>query len=102
MEIKNAKINSTSLGREDHGILSGYLNLQYDSSSGQSFGGYSLHGEAMSIFVDNVLKIVGVETWEELIGKYVRVKQDDGKVYEIGNLLEDKWFNPKDSFQKNL
>lgn len=100
MEIRNAKIKSTSLGFVEHGLLSAWLNLEYSSSEGQGFGGYYLIGPAMAGFVTEVLKIVGVDRWEDLNGKCIRVKQDHNKVYEVGNLLEDMWFNPKKYMEK--
>ena len=38
-EIRNAVIQSTMLGYEDHGILTCFLHLDY-SGAGQGFGGY--------------------------------------------------------------
>ena len=95
METKNAKIVSTFLGYEGHGILSCYLTLDY-GGSGQSFGGYELKYPAYGIdFIDKILKTVGVESWEDLAGKCIRVKSEYTKIHSIGNLIEDKWFNPE-------
>lgn len=107
METKNAVIESTMLGVEDHGIMSFYLYLDY-GGSGQGAGGYCLdtavknmlgnfdHREGTAKGMNLIMKIldvVGVEKWEDLKGKHIRVKADDGKVYEIGNFLKEKWFN---------
>jgi hypothetical protein len=40
------------------------------------------------------MKVVGVDKWENLKGKAVRVKSDHSKVYAIGHYLKDKWFEP--------
>jgi len=101
IETVNAQIESTSLGGYD-GIgshLTAYLYLKYDGG-GQGFGGYVLGGEYAWRFISRVLEVVGVERWEQLKGKYVRVRQDMSKVHEIGNILEEKWFNPTKEFEK--
>ena len=93
MEILNVRIESTSLGFEDHGILTFYLFLEWEGA-GQGFGGYAL-GKAYTTFViEGILKTIEVENWEDLSGKYIRIKRKDGKIIEIGNIIKDKWFNP--------
>lgn len=88
-EIRNAVIKRTELGYEDHGILTAWLHLYY-GSSGQGFGGFWLNVK----FIDGVLKTVGVQRWEDLAGKHLRADCDHGKVYRIGHIVEDKWFDP--------
>lgn len=106
MEIKNAIIENTSLGTEGHGIMTIWLHLNY-GGSGQGFGGYSLDdydekkekriGTAYGCeFIKRILEVVGVEKWEDLKGKHIRVKATLGKVLSIGNIVEDKWFNPEE------
>jgi hypothetical protein len=92
-EIRNAKITSTMLGFEDHGILTCMLHLDYGSLH-QGFGGYSLKYYGIE-FIEKVLRAVGVETWEELRGKHVRVESDNLKVYRIGHIIEDRWYEPE-------
>ena len=109
MEIKNAIIEGTTLGTEDHGIFTAFLTLNYGGSC-QGFGGYSFDGfdekqnkrigSAYGCeFIMRVLKVVGVEKWEDLKGKHIRVKADSGKVYAIGNILEDEWFSPEELYK---
>ncbi len=108
-EIKNAVINSTMLGVEDHGILSCFIHLQYDGG-GQGFGGYAMDSPTRSAnpkderrvgtawgmeFIRRVLDVVGVNNWEDLKGKHVRVKATFSKVESIGNIIKDKWFTPE-------
>ena len=106
MEIKNAIIESTSLGNEDHGIMTVWLCFNYEGF-GQSFGGYSLDnydekkdkriGTAYGCeFIKRILEVVGVEKWEDLKGKHIRVKTTPEKVLAIGNIIEDKWFDPEE------
>lgn len=112
MEIRNAKIEEVSLGYEVHGILTCYLFLDYGSSS-QSFGGYALdiwHKEAGERFgtaygmefVRSILDVVGVEKWEDLKGKNIRVKSESRKIHAIGHIIKDKWFEPEKDLKQFL
>lgn len=101
METINAKIESTMLGFEDRGIMTWFLTLDF-GGTGQGFGGYALGGATTDFAIKRILKVVGVEKWEDLKGKYIRVKREPrGLIKSIGNLLEDKWFDPGVEF-KNL
>lgn len=93
IEIKNARIKSTMLGYEDYGIMTFMLYLDYGHSC-QGVGGYCLgeEGSSMAVIME-ILNIVGVDKWENLTGKHIRVKTTWTKVLEIGNFLEDKWLN---------
>ena len=104
LEIKNAVIRDVMLGREDHGILTSYVYLDY-AGSGQGFGGYALdeydkaegkrvETKACSLWVNRLLEVVGVDTWDDLVGKSVRVKADYEHVEALGNFLNDEWFEP--------
>lgn len=111
-EIKNAQISSTMLGREDHGIMTFQILIRF-GSCGCGVGGYALDGydretkarvfSAKSMeAISKILEVVGVDSWEELPGKYIRFK-DNGwgsTVDEIGNIIEDKWFNLREFFSK--
>lgn len=111
MEVQNAKITNVSLSMADHGVLTFGITLE-GSGWGVVYGGYCIgHGylgaddfkaesgsglEAMMRIMD----VVGVEKWEHLQGKYVRVKTEGwgGTVDIIGNLIKDKWFNIREFF----
>lgn len=112
MEIRNAKITRTMLGREDHGIMTFMIFIEF-GACGCGIGGYALDGydketktrvfSAKSMeAVSKILDVVGVDTWEKLPNQYIRIK-DNGwgsTVDEIGNLMEDKWFNIREFFSK--
>lgn len=113
MEIRNAKITGTKLGREDHGIMTFMIYVEF-GGCGCGIGGYALDqpdGNRISnkrIFsakgleaVSEILDVVGVDNWEQLKGKYIRIK-DNGwgsTIDEIGNLMEEKWFNLREFFK---
>ena len=114
MEILNAKITSVSISMADHGCLTFTIFLEGEGW-GVGYGGYCIgHGylgaddfkakngkglEAMMRIMDTV----GAEKWEQLPGKYVRVKTNGwgDTVDIIGNLIKDKWFNIKEFFESN-
>lgn len=113
MEIRNAQIANAMLGRDDHGIFTFMIYIQFDGC-GVGVGGYALDeydsetktrvfkAESMEI-IAKILNVVGVNTWEELKGKYIRFK-DNGwgsTVDEIGNLMENKWINIRQFFREH-
>lgn len=108
IEIKNAKIDGTMLGWEDHGILSFSIGLDYGNGGHQGAGGYCLDtpekdekdrfvrrvGTAAGMeMLARVMRVVGVEKWESLVGEHVRVKSNYSKVFAIGHLLKDEWLD---------
>ena len=105
IEVKNAKITGARLLIEDHGILTIFLDLDY-GGSGQSFGGYALHisskknygRDVGGFFIWRILETVGVWDWNDLTGKTIRVKAAYDKVHAIGNIIEDRWFDPQKEF----
>lgn len=111
-EIINAKITGTSLGFEDHGIMTCFVFLEWEGG-GVGFGGFGLDewndkkkertGTGTGLdFIKAIMEVVGVEKWEDLEGKYVRV--DSGgwgcQIKGIGNLLKDDWLYPEEFFKE--
>lgn len=107
----NGKIHSTMLGIEDHGIMTFFVNIDF-GGSGQGFGGYALDGAAgkkghsKSIrCIRKVLTTVGVEKWEDLEGQYVRIRKEaeygGHPIKAIGHIIEDKWFDIKEFWEKD-
>ena len=112
--IKNAKIQSTLLGREDHGIMTFMIYIETSNSLFCGIGGYCLdefdsttktrvfRAESMEV-ISKILEVVGVDKWEELPGKYIRF-EDNGwgsTVTKIGNIIDDKWFDIESYFNKD-
>ena len=104
METLNAQIKVTKLGFVGNGICSFDLILDIQGGGGVAVGGWALDtpdnkkekriGSAygMSVIM-RILKVVGVDTWEELKGKYIRIKDCHlgDRVSAIGNLMKDEW-----------
>jgi len=105
--IKNAKIVDTMLGIEDHGIFTASLELEYGDGTQQSFGRSYLGGEFGCKWIEQTLDVVGVDRWEKLKGKMIRVEIDNivgnplyKEIIKIGNIFEDIWFDPKELAKK--
>ena len=82
-----AKINSTTLGFEGHGILTAILDVSYGSGVVQGVGGIALDywsdkaGKRIASsmcgqFVLGVLRATGAESWEQVKGRTVFVLRD--------------------------
>lgn len=112
--IKNARIESTRLGTEDHGLFTFSLALDYGGLH-QHFGGIGLDnflGEwvlgarrgptayGMDCIV-RILETVGVESWENIKNKYVRAEVKNGYIVGLINILDDdKVFYPKKLYEE--
>jgi len=111
IETKNALIDGARITRDDHGLLTAYLYLDYGDSGHQGFGGYSLYlpksfkhhniESCAGHFLWRCMEIADVEDWDQIKGKTVRVKAEHSKIHEIGHIVKDDWFNPAEDF-KNL
>lgn len=110
-EIRNAKITETQLGYCEKGILTFGLCLDIAGGSGVLFGNVVLDnydmircervpGTKAMECITTILKVVGVDTWEQLKGQYIRIEDNDwgSTVDKIGNLMEEKWFSLKEFF----
>lgn len=102
---KNFYINDTFLGKNEHGVFTFYLHIS-DGSLHGSFGGVPLdyydEGDGKRIItkkgaliIQKILEVVGVDSWEDLKGKYCRIEMigDGGILSKAGtrimNILDD-------------
>lgn len=109
--IENALIKSVDLSMADHGYLTLAMTLE-GGSWGVVYGGYALgkghlgasdfKGSATGTeYLMRIMDTVGVEKFQDLKGKYVRVaiKGLSSPVKIIGNVLKDNWFDVESFFQ---
>ena len=107
---ETAIIESTFFGFEDHGCLTFSLHIEQNHSY-QGMGGYSIGvGHRSRAKVEDIVGskcgteamarimwAVGVNSWEELKGKYCRIKREtnswNAPITSIGHIVDDKWFN---------
>jgi hypothetical protein len=105
METRNAVITDASIGFADHGILTAFIRLDYGGEV-QVFGGCRFYSPKAGIsgkncagyFIYRVLETAGVDRWEQLKGKAVRVRADHAHVEAVGNIIKDVWFEPEKEF----
>lgn len=107
-----AVIKRTSLGWEDHGILTAFLHCEWPGA-GIGVGGFCLDRSSGTIGqprigtaygLDHIMRLmetVGVRNWEDLEGKSVVVLFDEGQRYGggakgIAHILNNKVFILKD------
>jgi hypothetical protein len=107
--ICNAIITATTLGVEEHGIMTSFLYVDYGGVS-QGFGGYTLDAppgyagvastrqahRAFGCWVKRVLDITGAEKWEDVKGRVIRVQIKNHLSVAIGHFLRDDWFYPEE------
>jgi hypothetical protein len=103
---KLGEVTSTSLGYEDHGVLTAMLHLSLEGSSGIGVGGYVLdknvdgQREGTAYGLDHlirILKTIGVDRWEHLKGQKLIVLFDGepggstwgSRAVGIASLLKD-------------
>lgn len=102
--IENAQITNTMLGYGDRPALIFSVELTGENWR-STFGDRVLDNydtdkkdrvpdqHAMSV-IPKILKVVGVKTWEELKGQYIRVEFDQNhNINAIGNLIKDEWLD---------
>ncbi len=107
IEIKNAVIESASISFEDRGFLDCSITLDY-GGSGQGFGGYTLYlpkswkhhklESPAGHFIFRVMEVAGVQRWDQLVGRTLRVRAEHSKVHAIGHIVKNDWFCPADDF----
>jgi hypothetical protein len=112
METLNAQINTSRLGFIRNGIFSFCLTLTIQGGGALNIGGYVMDsydkgkekriGTAYGMnLVMRILEVVGVNTWEELEGKYIRIVRLGDSVTKIGNLIKEEWID-FDTFGKEF
>lgn len=113
MTIENVKITNTSITMENHGVLTFYITVE-GAGIGVNLGGYCIGSGYLGakefsaesgsglVAMMNIMNVVGVHKWEDLKGKYCRIKTDGwgSTVNIIGNIIENKWFDMKKFFEE--
>ena len=112
-KIENALITNVDISMADHGCLTLAMTLE-GGGWGVVYGGYCLgkgylgadddffNGSAAGMeYLMRIMDTVGVEKFQDLRGKYIRVatKGLGSSVKIIGNIIKDKWFDAETFFE---
>ncbi len=93
-EIKNAKIVGTFLGVKGDAPTATIM-LQFERIR-QIYGGFDFRVANQGMeFIYGVLQVAGKDRWEDLMGAAIRVDCDPERIYRIGHITEDVWFEMK-------
>lgn len=111
VRTRNAVIKSARITKDDHNLLTVWLDLDY-GGTGQGFGGYTLylpesyshHKDSLKAnyaghFIWRVMEVAGAEHWDAVPGQTIRVKQEITGVHAIGHIVKDDWFCPSKDFE---
>lgn len=106
-EVKNAQITDTFLGYNENGFVTFFIHVVWNRDFSCDLGGMPMDQEILANLC-GILKTVGVQKWEDLKGKLVRIavekvtpedtKGADGETEirvanKIGNILDEDWFD---------
>ena len=104
MEWQIARIERVSIEYEDHGFLTCWAFLDY-GGSGQGFGGYALGHRDNGLdesdtshlyrWITEIMRVVGVESWDKVAGHEVLVLADGSKVHGIRAMRANREFFPQ-------
>jgi len=109
MVIRNASIRNTKLGFQNGLATSDiYFTLDQSAIPGDkcAMGGVLLWkhkdenpADLTGTWVFRVLKVVGVDSWEALIGTPCRIKTNGRTITAIAHYLNDEWFDVSEIVQ---
>ena len=102
-KIFNMKITSVGLSMSNYGDIVFMMTMECSDYGTVYDEDYCLRGfnglEKAMPYITNIMKVIGVEHFNDMVGKYVRVATIEQGYSEkiIGNIVEDKWFGPESS-----
>ena len=103
--ILNAKIKSADIYIEDHDILTFSIFVETSAGWSVGIGNYSLDytknnkripEKNTATIIREILEVVGVRSWSDLPGKYIRLDDNDrhnSSITKIGHIVEDRWID---------
>ena len=100
-DIRNARIDSTFLGTEDHGVFIAQLNMDYGDGGRQALQRIiATRASADYAIIREILDAVAVASWEDLRGQYCRVRLRSGLIRQIGHITRDEWTSDPDARER--
>jgi len=102
----NAMIEQAELGFNEKDIFTFIITLD-TAGKKRYFGGIRLDtyderrnrcvGTALGLdMIMQLMRVAGARTWDEMVGRHVRVKKTATRVLAIGHFVKDQWFDPID------
>lgn len=103
--ILNAKITSADIFIEDHDILTFAIGIETSAGWSTNIGCFYLDwtkdeervpAPYTSKVIRAILETVGVRSWSDLVGKYIRIDDNDlhnSSITKIANLMKDNWID---------
>ena len=108
--ILNAKITSADIFIEDHDILTFMIGIESSAGWSTNIGGFYLDwtdkedrripAPYTSSVIRAILETVGVSSWSDLAGKYIRIDDNDSPITKFANLMKDNWIDIRDFIGK--
>lgn len=107
MQEVNAVIKSYDIGCEHPGFRFINLRLGYERGYGEQVFGVSAshlieannHHKLLTPSdrqLYRIMEIAGVTQVNQIPGKIIRVRKEDGLIKQIGHIIKDIWFDPKE------
>ena len=93
-EVLNGVVESTLLGKEDHGIPTCQVFLKHEKGC-QRFGSHNVRVYGYR-YIGGILEALEVSHWEKLPGTHCRVRATHDGIQAIGHFMKDQWFVPAD------
>lgn len=91
MSIDNALIDYVFLGIEDHGCFAVSIGFDF-GGEGQATGAINLGNPKFCLaYLKKILSAVGVDSFDKLKGRSVRVKREGGMVVGFGHFIKNEW-----------
>lgn len=104
--ILNAKITSADIFIEDHDVLTFMIGIESSAGWNTNIGGFYLdwtdkEGKRVpatytSTVIRVILETVGVRSWGDLVGKYIRIDDNNrhnSPITKIANLMKNNWID---------
>lgn len=111
--IYNAKITNADIFIEDHDILTFMIGIESSAGWSTNIGGFYLDWEDKegkkipaiytSTVIRAILETVGVRSWSDLVGKYIRIDDNDihnSPIVKISNLMQDNWIDLREIIEE--
>lgn len=110
--ILNAKITSADIFIEDHDILTFAIGIETSAGWSTNIGYFYLDwtkdeelvsAPYTSKVIRAILETVGVRSWSDLVGKYIRIDDNDlrnSSITKIANLMKDNWIDLRTFVEK--